>query len=157
MGTDLNPDLFDALDWPEDLAGYFRYLESFVRWIPQQTDSPAWASSAPGERYAKEVSDRLAQFAREWGEFLDTPASFSQEILVSFLRDAPEYTVEESLVDGQYGIDKESNIPGSQYAESFANCTFVHYELPPSSYHRYQVPVGGLVEESYVISGKVYM
>jgi phosphatidylserine decarboxylase len=245
----LNQDLFDALDWPEDLAGYYRYLEGFVRWIPQQSNAPAWRSSAPEERYAKEVSDRLAQFfwlvdqkvvegdkaigensdrfrdwltefARQWGSFLDTPESFDQEILESFLENAPEYTVEESLVDGRpnqpsgwvtfnqffarelnpglrpiseptnnlvvtspadciyqhrYDIDDESNIPattiksthrygnieqlmeGSEFADAFAGGTFVHYMLPPSSYHRYHVPVGGLVKESFVISGKVYM
>lgn len=126
----LNPDLFDALEWPADLAGYYRYLENFIRWIPQQTDSPAWASSTPERRYAKEVSDRLAhffwlidqksdegdpvaaessdrfgdwltQFAREWGAFLDTPASFSQKILDSFPDDAPEYRVKESLIEGR--------------------------------------------------------
>jgi phosphatidylserine decarboxylase len=243
----LNPDLRDALDWPQDLPGYYRYLQGFIRWIPRQTDSRAW-SSGSDSRYAKEVSDRLAHFfwlvdqkvdddtaigenstafrewltdfARQWGSFLDTPESFSPEILDSFVKDAPEYTVEESLIDGRpnqpsgwvtfnqffarelnpglrpiaepannlvvtspadcfyqhrYDIDAESNIPattiktthrygnikqlldGSQYAEDFANGTFVHYMLPPSSYHRYHVPVAGLVMESFVVSGKVYM
>jgi phosphatidylserine decarboxylase precursor len=247
--ADLDPDLLAALDWPEDLPGYYSYLEQFIRWVPRQSDAPAWKDTAPEERYAKEVSDRLAHFfwlidqkvdvgetavaensdsfrdwltgfARQWGEFLDTPDSFSQEILDSFLRDAPEYTIEESLVDGRpntpsgwltfnqffarelnaglrpiseptdntvvvspadcsfrhsFDIDAESNIPattikqthkygnikqlmeGSRYADAFANGTFVHYMLPPSAYHRYHVPVAGRVEESFVISGKVFM
>ncbi|HET8605272.1 MAG TPA: phosphatidylserine decarboxylase [Marmoricola sp.] len=127
---DLDRELFDALDWPTDLDGYDAYLEGFIRWIPQQSDHPAWRTSAPEERYAKEVSDRLAHFfwiidqdvhedggaiaegsesfrrwltdfARAWGSFLDTPESFSDEILQSFLDNAPEYHVEESLVDGR--------------------------------------------------------
>ena len=74
-----------------------------------------------------------------------------------------------------FDIDEKSNIPatlikgthrygnieqlmeGSRYAEAFAGGNFVHYMLPPSAYHRYHVPVAGRVEESFVISGKVYM
>ena len=246
---ELSPELLDALDWPVDLDGYQDYLRAFIRWVPQQTSDPAWKTTAPEERYAKEVSDRLAHFfwlvdqkvgddagcvaesseafrgwltdfARQWGSYLDTPESFSPELLESFLQDAPEYTIEESLVDGRpnapsgwltfnqffarelnpglrpisepgdntvitspadclfrhsFDIDDESNIPdttvkgthhygnisqlleGSKYADAFAGGTFVHYMLPPSSYHRYHVPVAGRVEESFVVSGRVYM
>lgn len=127
---DLDRELFEVLEWPTDLAGYDAYLQDFIRWIPQQSDHPAWRTSAPEERYAKEVSDRLAHFfwlvdqqvhedgsavaegsesfrrwltdfARAWGSFLDTPESFNEEILRSFLEDAPEYHVEESLVEGR--------------------------------------------------------
>lgn len=126
----LNPTLFSALDWPEDIEQYKAYLRRFIRWIPQQSDNQAWRTSAPEDRYAKEVSDRLAhffwlidqkvdvdgtaiaensdrfrdwltQFARQWGSFLDTPESFNQDILSSFLRDAPDYTIEESLTNGR--------------------------------------------------------
>ncbi len=248
-GSDLNAELRDALPWPTTLADYYDYLRWFVRWIPRQTDHPAWRTSAPEQRYAKEVSDRLAHFfwlidqpvdagdaaaaenspelrdwlthfARTWGDFLDTPDSFDEEILASFREVAPEYTVEESLVEGRpnspsgwltfneffarelnaglrpiavpgdnrvvtspadcsfqhrYEIDQDSNIPatkiknthtigsipqlleGSAYADAFAGGTFIHYMLPPSSYHRYHLPVGGRVEESYVQRGQVYM
>ena len=46
---------------------------------------------------------------------------------------------------------------GSRYADAFAGGTFANYMLPPSSYHRYHVPVAGRVEESFVLSGQVYM
>jgi phosphatidylserine decarboxylase precursor len=246
--AELNQKLYDALEWPQDLDAYGDYLEGFLRWIPQQTDAPAWRTSAPEERYAKEVSDRishffflvdqevdedgaavaqsstafrdwLTRFSREWGSFLNSTESFSPELLDSFLRNAPEYTVEESMVDGRpnepsgwltfnqffarrlnpglrpvadpadngvvtspadcsfrhvYDIDAESNIPattikhthrygnigqlmeGSKYADAFAGGTFVHYMLPPSAYHRYHVPVAGRVEESFVVTGRVY-
>jgi phosphatidylserine decarboxylase precursor len=127
---DLNRDLYEALDWPSDLDGYSDYLRGFVRWIPREGDSSAWQSSAPQERYAHEVSDRLAHFfwlvdqdvreeggavaegsesfrgwltdfARQWGSFLDTPESFDEEILRSFIDNAPDYHVEESMVDGR--------------------------------------------------------
>lgn len=246
---DLDPKIFAALDWPQDLAAYDTYLRAFIRWVPQQSDDAAWKDTAPEERYAKEVSIRLAHFfwmvdqqlgddksstvqnnsafgdwltdfARQWGSFLDTPESFNDDILNSFIEYAPEYTIEESLVDGHpnapsgwmtfnqffarelnpglrpinapgdnhvitspadclfkhiYDIDDESNIPattikkthtygnikdllkGSEYADAFAGGTFVHYMLPPSSYHRFHTPVAGTVKESFVISGTVYM
>ncbi len=128
--ADLDRQLYDALEWPQDLDAYDDFLRRFVRWIPQQSDHPAWRTSAPEERYAKEVSDRLnhffwlidqkvdedgaavaqtcaafrdwlTRFGREWGSFLNTQDSFSDELLTSFLENAPEYTVEESLVDGR--------------------------------------------------------
>jgi len=246
--SELNPAVFDALDWPTDLAAYERYLQGFLRWIPQQSDAQAWKQSAPKERFAKEVSVRLGHFfflidqkvdddsvivenseafakwltdyTREWGKFLDTPDSFDKDILDSFLRDAPEYTIEESLVNGRanmpsgwvtfnqffarelnaglrpiaeptsnlvltsaadcsfehrFDIDENSQIPaievktthrygkitelleGSLYGERFAGGTFVHYMLPPSAYHRFHSPVAGLVKESFVTAGRVYM
>ncbi len=51
--SELNPAVFDALDWPTDLAAYERYLQGFLRWIPQQSDAQAWKEPAPKERFAK--------------------------------------------------------------------------------------------------------
>jgi phosphatidylserine decarboxylase len=125
---ELDADVYQALDWPTSIAEYEGYLQRFIRWIPRQSDNKAWTKHYPHERLAKEVSDRIAhffwlvdqpvhdgdapavekseafgdwltEFARQWGGFLDTPESFSREILDSFMRDAPEYRVEESLVD----------------------------------------------------------
>lgn len=242
----LRPDLFAALEWPTNIDEYEGYLKRFIRWVPKQSDTKAWQQQEPGERQAKEVSDRIAhffflvdqevdgtapqgsqafrgwmtEFSRQWGSFLDTAESFSPEILQSFIDNAPEYRIHESLVNGvpnmpsgwltfnqfigrelngglrpiaepstntvvtspadcifehSYDIDAESNIPattvknthkygnikqllqGSEYSESFAGGTFVHYMLPPSAYHRYHLPVAGEVKESFQISGKVFL
>ncbi len=128
--SDLDTDLRHALDWPRDLQEYTRYLYSFMSWIPQETGATAWKKQDGGTASSREVSDRLAhffwlidqkvgddgtaigesypafrewvtQFAREWGGFLDTPDSFSPAILESFVVNAPEYTVEESMVGGR--------------------------------------------------------
>lgn len=244
--TRLRPDLFAALEWPTNTAEYEDYLRHFIRWVPKQTNAQAWQEQSPEGRQAKEVNDRTAhfyylvdqeidgaapqgsqrfrewmtEFSRQWGSFLDTADSFSPEILQSFIDNAPEYRIHESLVNGvpnmpsgwltfnqfigrelngglrpiaepssntvvtspadcifqhSYDIDGESNIPattiknthkygnitqlieGSRYAESFAGGTFVHYMLPPSAYHRFHLPVDGHVEESFLISGKVFM
>lgn len=244
--AELREELFDALDWPETVSEYEDYLIDFNRWVPRQTDSKAWQSQQPGERNATEVSDRMAhfyflvdqevdgeapqtcsafrewmtEFARQWGDFLDTTDSFSAKMLQEFMEQAPEYRIGESLIDGvpnmpsgwltfnqfmarelndglrpitepgdnlvvtspadcifmhHYDIDADSKIPaitvknthkygdikrlleGSEYAESFAGGTFVHYELPPWAYHRYHLPVAGQVRESFKVSGKAFM
>lgn len=246
---ELDPDLFAELPWPVTLDEYDDYLRRFVRWVPRESGAKPWKDQSPGDRYSKEVSDRLAHyfwlvdqkvddqdraivessdlfgewltdFARHWGSFVDTSESFDQDILHSFLDNAPEYRVGESLIDGRpnmpsgwltfnqffarelnaglrpvsdpasnlvvtspadcifqhrYDIDAESNIPattiksthkygnikqlmeGSQYAELFAGGTFAHYMLPPSAYHRFHLPVSGVVKESFIINGKVFM
>lgn len=239
---DLHPALFEALEWPTNIGQYEQYLKSFVRWVPHESSGKAWQNE---KRQAQEVSDRmshfyflvdqgddgeapqdsdvfrewLTDFAVAWGDFLDSPESFSPDVLQSYIDNAPEYRIQESLVDGKpnapsgwltsnqfiarelngglrpitepasnlvitspadcsyqhtYGIDADSNIPattvknekygnikqlieGSQYSESFANGTFVHYMLPVHAYHRYHLPVGGLVKESFRINGKVFM
>ncbi|KAA1249692.1 phosphatidylserine decarboxylase [Mycobacterium simiae] len=244
--SQLKPDLFEALEWPENLDQYEDYLRRYLRWVPRESKAKPWQGLKPEERYAKEVDDRIAhfyylvdqtvddqvpqgvesfrcwmtEFARRWGSFLDTAESFSPEILQSFIDNAPEYRVYESLVGGMpnmpsgwltfnqfigrelngglrpiaepasnlvvtspadciyqqaYDIDNNSNVPpvtvktantfgnisqlikGSAYSESFAGGTFVHYMLPVSAYHRYHLPVAGLVKESFTISGQVFM
>lgn len=244
--ADLDREIFGALDWPRSVDEYTRYLRRFVRWIPTERGEGPWR--AGGRRSSQEVADRLAhffwlvdqptdgeeqsaaessepfrdwltRFASEWGSFLDTPESFTPEILAAFLENGPEYTVEESLVNGRpnqpsgwttfnqffardlnaglrpiadpadnrvvvspadcsfvqcFGIDEQSNIPAtkvkgdtygniaqllgsSRHANAFAGGTFAHYMLPPTSYHRYHVPVSGRVEEAFVIPGRVFM
>lgn len=125
--SDLDPELFEALDWPRDLQEYEQYLHGFLTWIPQETGSSAWKEQSGSTTSSREVSDRLAhffwlidqkigehdtaigesypafrewctRFARQWGSYLDTPESFSPEILDSFTTHAPEYTVGESMV-----------------------------------------------------------
>ncbi len=240
--AELNSDLFAALMWPTDIGQYEDYLKRFLTWVPHESDSAAWKND---NRQAQEVSDRMShfyflvdqrvgdrapqdsdvfrvwmtEFACEWGRYLDTPESFSPKVLQSFIENAPEYRIYESMIDGvpnapsgwltanqfiareingglrpitepgsnlvvtspadcsfqhAYDIDADSNIPattvknrkfgnimqlieGSAYADCFAGGTFVHYMLPVHAYHRYHLPVGGLVKESFRINGKVFM
>ncbi len=71
---------------------------------------------------------------------------------------------------GQWPIDEDSNITvkgadwaisellgDSRYADEFANGIYTHSFLYIDDYHRYHVPVGGVVKEVRNISGKVYM
>ena len=127
--TELKPALLDALTWPTTIDEYTAFLHDFSTWIPRQSSSEAWEQGPPGQRQAHEVSDRLAhffwlvdqqvgdshrvvesstafgdwltEFARQWGSFLDTPASFDDEILQSFIDDAPAYAVGDSMINGR--------------------------------------------------------
>ncbi len=124
---DLEPALYKALDWPTDIPGYVDYLLKFWRWRPQQDPIPAWTK--PGTNGFQEVYDRLCHFyflvdqpvgpngvrvqsipafakflvayAKGWGSFLNTPDSFNDDILASFIKNSPEYAVGDSMIDGR--------------------------------------------------------
>lgn len=245
----LDPLLFAALNWPQTFDEYLQYLIWFANWPPQQSSDPAWTDPSSDIGEQQEVYDRLCHFyylidqplgdsgalvienepwfsnwlvryANAWGTFLDSPESFNNQILQSFINDSPMYQVENSMIGGKpnnpsgwltfnqffarelnpglrpiltpydnrvvvapadstykafYEINGNSEIPeitlkgthrfasipqlleGSQYANSFANGTFVHYFLGPYSYHRFHTPVAGLIRESYAIQGKVFL
>jgi phosphatidylserine decarboxylase len=51
--ADLDPTLYAALEWPDDLVEYEAYVRRFIRWIPQQSGDEAWREQAPEERYAR--------------------------------------------------------------------------------------------------------
>ncbi len=119
----LDPDLYALLDWPTTLTGYYAFLNDFARWVPNQTGAPGW--EAPGTSQYQEVYDRLCHFyylidqpgpdgkvvqsdpwfakwldryADAWGSFLDTPGSFTEADLASYLHHSPQYRVQDSMV-----------------------------------------------------------
>lgn len=125
--ADLDAALLAALPWPSTFREYLGFLVEFSRWVPQESADPAW--SDPGTTEHQEVYDRLCHFywlidqpvgpygqvvqdvgwfrdwlveyADTWGEFLDTTASFNDDVLRTFLEDSPRYRVQDSLVDGR--------------------------------------------------------
>jgi phosphatidylserine decarboxylase precursor len=48
-------------------------------------------------------------------------------------------------------------LDGSPYADEFANGIYTHSFLRPYDYHRYHVPIGGVVREVRNVSGRVYL
>ncbi len=238
----LNPALFHSLSWPTNKISYIDYLGEFARWIPRESVDIAWRN--PDTLNSQEVYDRLCHFyylinqktrngiaqdipwfssflagyANVWGSFLDTPESFDENILYTFMNFSSQYRVQDSMINGKpnaswncfndffarklnsglrpidspndnrvitmpadctfrqkYDIDQNSNIPkiiikqthafanisellkGSKYANSFANGTFVHYFLSPYSYHRFHVPVSGIVQECFPVHELTYL
>ena len=124
----LSPLLYQALDWPKNLEEYIDYLTVFSHWVPQQSGDPAWLKPETDEH--QEIYDRLCHFywlvdqtvgsnkdtvvesipwfsqwlvtyAKIWGSFLNSTESFSQEILDSFIQFSPQYSVQDSMVEGQ--------------------------------------------------------
>lgn len=124
----LDPALYNALTWPVDIDAYIAYLIDFSQWIPQQSSDKAWTE--PGTDEQQEVYDRLCHFywlidqevgpgketivqntswfsewlvgyANAWGSFLSTTDSFDQDILDSFIKYAPKYRVEDSMINGR--------------------------------------------------------
>ncbi len=126
--SNLDSQLFNALSWPVDIIEYVTYLKEFACWIPQQSDNPAWRDPKTGN--SQEVYDRLCHFyylidqevgpnnstivqnidwfskwlvdyANLWGSFLDTTASFNDDVLESFIKYSPKYRVQDSMIDGK--------------------------------------------------------
>ncbi|GAA1905397.1 phosphatidylserine decarboxylase [Williamsia serinedens] len=97
--------------------------------------------------------DWLTRFAREWGSYLDSPDSFDEDILRSFVDDSPEYAVQDSMIDSRPNMPsgwltfnqffaRELNSGLRPIAEpnrnstvvSFADCSFQHvYEIGSDS------------------------
>ena len=125
----LKPALYEALAWPTDWTTYNEYLDDFMEWAPQQSDSEAWRRPGHYDQN-QEVYDRLCHFywlidqpvgpdgtiiiqnipwfsdflvlfALYWGSFLDTTESFSDEILETFIKYSPQYRVEDSMITGK--------------------------------------------------------
>lgn len=120
--------LYTALPWPETFAEYIMFLRDFACWCPHPDTNPAWArDDGDGQQ---EVYDRGCHFfwlidqpvgpggtvivqnlswfshwmigyASLYGDFLDTPESFSPDILNSFISLSPKYAVGDSMVDGK--------------------------------------------------------
>ena len=74
----------------------------------------------------------------------------------------------DSVIQGQWKIDEKSEITskgvkwslhelldGSPYQDSFKDGTYIHMFLNVNDYHRYHVPVRGIIREARNIHGKV--
>ena len=124
----LEPSLYNALSWPNTIEHYLAYLDAFSKWIPRQSLSSVWNTSGydmnqevfdrlchfywlinqqilPNE--ARIIDDNkhgvwfkewLNNYAKNWGHFLNTPASFNTKVLDTFLSYAPQYNIQDSMI-----------------------------------------------------------
>lgn len=126
----LDRDLYNALQWPSTIDEYATYLNDFVRCdshgspphrrgragrpdtVKHRRSVTVWhifsglsinlaATLVEAIESSKAFGDWLTLFARQWGSFLDTPESFNDEILRSFIDDSPEYNVGDSMAGGR--------------------------------------------------------
>jgi phosphatidylserine decarboxylase len=117
---------FEDMEWPTTIDDYIKFLVRFAFWIPQQSTNPVWVAPNNPQGEHQEVYDHLCLFywlidqpvlpddgvlqhyswfeeflvgyADVWGAFLDTPASFNDEMLDSFIAESPKFRVEDSMI-----------------------------------------------------------
>lgn len=117
---------FGTGKWPTTFDEYTEFLVKFSHWIPQQSTNPVWVDPTNPQGEHQEVYDHLCFFywlidqpvlpnggvlqhydwfksflvvyADLWGAVLDTPASFNDKILESFIKESPEYRVQDSMI-----------------------------------------------------------
>ncbi len=130
--TDDDPDA--RFGWPTDFDAYVTYLGWFYQWTPQQSLHEGWRR--PGTSEYQEAYDRLCHFywlidqpfgddptkivenvpwfstwlddyAKAWGNYLDTPESWSDELLQGFVADPwyslHDYMISETVIDPDTG------------------------------------------------------
>ncbi len=118
---------FGTGKWPLTFDEYAEFLVKFSHWIPQQSTDPVWVDPTNPQGEHQEVYDHLCffywlidqpvlpndgvlqhydwfedflvVFANLWGSVLDTPASFNDEILESFIKVSPKYRIQDSMID----------------------------------------------------------
>jgi phosphatidylserine decarboxylase len=128
----LEKNLFERLEWPTTVVEYLSYLIHFAKWIPRPYHTiEAWKANHPPTH--DQAYDKMCHFhfliahgsvlqdewfvnwhtrySRAWGTFLNTPESFSQEILEEFLLNAPLYEVRDSMISDDGGVTLRSNNP----------------------------------------------
>lgn len=118
----------DGMDgrWPTTFDEYLNYLVIYSRWVPHQEAHAAWLNpKSPVLGEHREVYDYLCWFywmidqdlgdgtviqnipwfaeflvdwANLWGDFLDTPESFSPDILELWRQESPGYRIEDSMI-----------------------------------------------------------
>ncbi|KAJ8599308.1 hypothetical protein CTAYLR_005321 [Chrysophaeum taylorii] len=63
--AEMDPELFAALPWPQDVEQYAEYLTRLSRWVPQQPEDPVWREpwrASNGVDSSREGFDRTCHF-----------------------------------------------------------------------------------------------
>ncbi len=179
--------------WPTSFDEYVAYLVEFAHWIPQQSTDPAWLDPTSDKGEHQEVYDHLcffywlidqpvgpnggvvqdipwfADFLRDyanlWGDFLDTTASFSDEILQTFIKDSPKFRVEDSMIGNpprpnapsgwltfNQFFARELN-PGLRPIANLADNTTIVAPADCTYKMRYDISQSGEIEPSITLKG----
>jgi phosphatidylserine decarboxylase precursor len=161
----------DALN--ED-AGFSEWMSELVRAWGAFLDTPA--SAAGIESFSSLPNYNIGDYFVGPSGWLTFNQFFAREMRPGKrpVADPRDDTVIVSPADavfmGAWPIDENSNITvkgvnwsvkelldGSPYADEFRNGVYMHSFLYIDDYHRYHVPVGGVIREIRNIHGRVYM
>lgn len=150
------------------------WLKDFVQAWGDFLDSPASAASI--ESFAQRPSYKMGDYFVAPSGWLSFNQFFAREVrpgkrpIAAPRDDKVIVSPADAVFMGQWPIDENSNITvkgvnwsiaqlldGSPYADQFRNGIYTHSFLYIDDYHRYHVPVGGVIREIRNVSGRVYM
>lgn len=140
-------------------------LDSFIKYSPKYQVENSLINGKPNnpsgwltfnQFFARELNPGLRPISTPFdNRVVTSPAdcTFKDQYDIAADSSIPEITVKKT----HNFANIEDLLQGSQYKSAFANGTFVHYFLGPYSYHRFHVPVAGVIKECYPVQGLVYL
>ncbi len=151
----------DFLNAPESFSDLI--LQTFIQFSPQYRVQDSMVDGRPNapwncfnDFFARELNPGLRPIDSPGNNsVVTTPAdcTFRKKYAINEYSDIPEIIIKQTH---RYANINQL-LEGSQYANSFANGTFVHYFLGPYSYHRFHTPVSGTIKECYPVQGKTFL
>jgi len=155
--------------------------EQFNQWMVRFAQD--WGSFLDTPESAQEIEGFLSNPAYRIGDYFVGPSGwltfnqfFAREVrpgkrpVAAPCDDSVVVSPADSIFMGHWPIDEQSEIEvkgikwsirelldGSPYQDAFKGGTYSHSFLYVNDYHRYHVPVGGVIKEVRNIQGKVYL
>ncbi|MEW7281239.1 phosphatidylserine decarboxylase [Aquimarina sp. 2201CG1-2-11] len=140
-------------------------LESFIKYSPKYRIQDSMIDGKPNRPGGWQTFNQF--FSRELNPGLRPIANPKDNTTITSPADCTYrmmYQIDENSTIPEITMKKThkfASIPellkDSQYANAFANGTFVHYFLGPYSYHRFHTPVAGILKECYAVQGLTYL
>ena len=90
------------------IVGEHREVYDYLCWFFWMIDQPLVSLDGGVLQNIPWFADFLVQWAVAWGDFLDTPESFNDEILQTWIKESPRYRIQE---DSMIGDPPRSNNP----------------------------------------------
>jgi phosphatidylserine decarboxylase len=140
-------------------------LNSFIKYSPKYRVQDSMINNEPNspsgwlsfnQFFARHLNPGLRPISEPFNNsIVCSPADcfFRAQYTINSHSQIPKITIKRS----HHYACVEKLLKGSEYKDSFANGTFVHYYLDTFSYHRYHAPVAGLIKECFRIHGLVYL
>lgn len=155
--------------------------ESFIAWMKRYTearghfmDTPA--SAAKISSYASVPNWHIDDYIPDPGGWMTFNQFFARELkpgkrpIAEPCNDKVIVSPADSVFEGAWDIDANSKVTvkgvtwpiaklleGSPYQDAFKNGIYTHSFLNANDYHRYHVPVAGVIKEVRKTEGRVYM